>query len=101
MTRKDYIAIEESLHVRLDVLEGDLATCETKTETNYLTVRIEGYLDACETLADVLAANPRFDRDHFLAVVRGERELRSKPDAPKCTKRKTERCPRTCYLPVV
>lgn len=83
MTRKDYAAIEESLYTRLDVLENDIATCETKTEEKYLTARIEGYLDACETLADVLASNPRFDRDHFLAVVRGEKELDSKPERKK------------------
>lgn len=80
MTRKDYVAIEESLRERLEVLEGDLATCEKTSEGKELKARIEGYLDACERLADTLADNPRFDREHFLAVVRGEKELDSKPE---------------------
>jgi len=43
-----------------------------------------------EELADALKRdNGRFDREHFLAVVRGERELQSRPPKaklPNCRK---------------
>ena len=50
--------------------------------TNYhgkLNTDGEAY-QAARLIADELAAdNPRFDREHFLAVVRGERDLNSRP----------------------
>jgi hypothetical protein len=41
---------------------------------------LDGYRDAVEDLASALHVdNPRFDRPHFLAVVRGEKDLNSRP----------------------
>jgi hypothetical protein len=58
MTRKDYIAIAEAMRYGLGSLQADTSV----------------------HLAEAMHAdNPRFDREHFLAVVRGERNLKSRP----------------------
>lgn len=67
MTRKDYILIAKVF--------------------NQTRVEYEGYeysVNAVDVTASYLATeiandNPRFDRDHFLAVVRGECDLNSRP----------------------
>ena len=67
MTRKDYILIAEAFQ---RVRKGSLG------ETSSFVQCIQAVLDA------LAADNPRFDRAHFLAVVRGEKELTSKPEKP-------------------
>jgi hypothetical protein len=67
MTRKDYIIIAEALRVSylspLATVEGKKAIESTAAE-----------------LADSLRRdNPRFNFSHFMAVVRGEKELMSRP----------------------
>ena len=58
MTRKDYILIAEALRKEYTASAG-------KQDTR-----------AALLVSDVLEKdNPRFDCEHFLAVVRGEREL--------------------------
>ena len=61
MTRKDYIAIAETLR--------DLPQ----------TVRILPEQIAYAISEAFERDNPRFDREHFLAVVRGDRKLQSRP----------------------
>lgn len=75
MTRKDYIAIASALaDARAEVLgrahysQQTIQACE------------DGVLRAATFIAMRMEAdNPRFDRDHFLAVVRGEKALGSRP----------------------
>lgn len=65
MTRKDYILIAGTFR-RLYDNESPL----TRGGVNYMA----------EALAyELKRDNPRFDYAHFMAVVRGERELNSKP----------------------
>lgn len=79
MTRKDYILIAETLQERYAVIDGDLQTSEGKA-TAVISEHLAGFYDAVESVASALASdNPRFDREHFLAVVRGERKLTSRP----------------------
>ncbi|MGH9968105.1 MAG: hypothetical protein ACREBG_09775 [Pyrinomonadaceae bacterium] len=67
MTRKDYIAIAEGLRNAVDY-HG--ATREVE----------DVIMTAAESIASAMQVdNPRFDREHFLAVVRGERDLNSRP----------------------
>jgi hypothetical protein len=67
MTRKDYILIAEVL--RIEYLNCDDGY---RAEEAIHRIAIE--------MADMLHRdNSRFDREHFLAVVRGERELQSRP----------------------
>jgi len=71
MTRKDYIAIAGALqHARND------AIANADRDASHF-----GYnFPEAKYIADVLAAdNSRFNRDHFLAVVRGEKALTSRP----------------------
>ena len=66
MTRKDYILIAEVL--RIEFLNAGYQEFE------------ECIMNVSREMADMLHRdNPRFDREHFLAVVRGERELQSRP----------------------
>jgi len=57
MTRKDYILLAEALRLS----------------------RENGESPESEIAAMLKRDNSRFDREHFLAVVRGERELQSRP----------------------
>ena len=60
MTRKDYIRIARAL--------------------NYCVEEHKNVSCAAECIANELADdNPHFDRKHFLAVVRGEKALESRP----------------------
>jgi hypothetical protein len=69
MTRKDYILLAEALRVQY---------LNTKVFANDGMSR--GVLSAAEEIAAALQRDSsRFDRDHFLAVVRGEKELHSRP----------------------
>jgi len=76
MTRKDYIVIAEALRVSLHrertlpYGNGDNRSAEAQ----------QAVLDvACEVADALKRDNSRFNREHFLAVVRGERELHSRP----------------------
>jgi len=83
MTRKDYIAVAQVLHDAFTDCRNTEVTaireaCKEDAHGWYCR-KIE-----VERIADGIAAvmaidNPRFDREHFLAVVRGERELQSRP----------------------
>jgi hypothetical protein len=67
MTRKDYILIADALR------------SEKPNDGWDPNKRVQWDLD-CKAIAQALAGdNPRFDREHFLAVVRGEKPLNSKP----------------------
>jgi len=69
MTRKDYILLAEALRVQYKV---------NKVFANDGLSR--GVLSAAEEIADALQRdNSWFNREHFLAVVRGEKELHSRP----------------------
>ena len=68
MARKDYIRIAKAFYYARN--------WEQVKEANAV-VLIERL---AQVVADELADdNPRFDREHFLAVVRGEKALESKP----------------------
>lgn len=67
MTRKDCILIAEALRARV-------AICSVAGP------ELGWVLSVANPIADALASdNPRFDREHFLAVVRGEKKLTGKP----------------------
>jgi hypothetical protein len=72
VTRKDYLLIAKALRKAYRIAGDRPMPYASDIMQNVESVSI--------MLADALAAdNPRFDREHFLAVVRGERELNSKP----------------------
>lgn len=75
MTRKDYILLASAMH-----------DAYRQTEVVYsgsaieLSAAINGASAMVDSISDVLGRdNPRFDREHFLAVVRGEKDLNSRP----------------------
>ena len=66
MTRKDYILIAEGFRVA--------------RSTSATDEMIRGLDGAVEFVAVQLKRdNPRFDKQHFFAVIRGEKELLSRP----------------------
>jgi hypothetical protein len=70
MTRKDYILLAEALHKAGQIHVAD----------DYQHGKKTGVAVAAEFVADALQRdNLRFNREHFLAVVRGEKELMSRP----------------------
>jgi hypothetical protein len=74
MTRKDFILIAEALRVVHH--NAKLASVDSDNQA----ARLSGVLEASSEIADALQRdNSRFNREHFLAVVRGERELMSRP----------------------
>jgi len=74
MTRKDYSLIAEAL--RNSLLDYESAQ-PTSLMRNSVKTNLNNVFD---NVASVLAAdNPHFNRDHFLAVVRGHRDLNSRP----------------------
>ena len=70
MTRKDYILIAQALRIPYNSFSR-----------NPLYGReLNGVGSSAIALADALEQdNPHFDRDHFLAVVRGEKDINSRP----------------------
>lgn len=70
MTRKDYILIAKAFRIPYNSFSK-----------NPLYGReLNGVGSAAIALADVLDLdNPRFNREHFLAVVRGEKDPNSRP----------------------
>lgn len=82
MTRKDYEALQENLGERREVVADDIArdVIPDRAYKNVGEAYLAGFDDAVNGVIQVCADNPRFDREHFLAVVRGEREAGSKPE---------------------
>jgi len=71
MSRQDYIRIAEALRYGLGSLQaGGFTRPEATKAQEHFAAHI------AEALAD---DNPRFSREHFLAVIRGERALNSRP----------------------
>ena len=71
MTRKDYLLITEVLAAEYRVSENRVRKLNRQSVIDTIAV----------CFAHSLAQdNPRFDRAHFLSIVRGEKELTSKPD---------------------
>jgi hypothetical protein len=69
MTRKDYIVIAEALRIPHNSLSRPTYERE-----------LSGVSIATLAIADALEQdNPRFNKEHFLAVVRGEKPLHSRP----------------------
>ena len=75
MTRKDYIVIAEALRITVKRTRID-----EKAEGGTYPHATSGVMAASEEIADALARdNHRFNKQHFLAVVSGERDLHSRP----------------------
>lgn len=71
MTRKDYILIASALRKALEI-ESELSG---ETGPSAGGVRL-----AAAAISDALANdNSAFKREHFMAVVRGEKDLNSRP----------------------
>lgn len=84
MTRKDYILLAEALRIqRHNAVIVHESAKRVKGSTNppaYECGVMNGIDYATDEIADALARdNARFDKDHFVAVVRGERDLHSRP----------------------
>jgi hypothetical protein len=73
MTRKDYIMLAENLRWAR----------ENTPEPAYENDPDPVMLIAARLADRIHDDNPRFDPEHFLAVVRGERELNSRPPRKK------------------
>jgi len=70
MHRKDYILIAEALRKRL----------QFETEMSSDATVLGGVRLAASSIADALATdNSRFNREHFMAVIHGEKDLNSRP----------------------
>lgn len=71
MSRRNYIRLAEALRYGFGSLQADGFTrSEAAKAQEHFAAHI----------AEALASdNPRFNREHFLAVVRGERDLNSRP----------------------
>jgi hypothetical protein len=72
MTRKDYIIIADALRIQYYNSQS--------VDIGGTKERFAGVLDCAKEIADALGRdNARFNREHFLSVVRGEKELNSHP----------------------
>ena len=79
MTRRDYILITKALRVQY---RRAVIGSENGARTNFEAGQCfgGGVLACAKEIADALEHdNSRFNRDHFLAVVRGEKDLHSRP----------------------
>jgi hypothetical protein len=75
MTRKDYLVIAEALRITMNRTQID-----ERTEGGTYSHATSGVMAAGEEIADALARdNCRFNKQHFLAVIRGQKELHSRP----------------------
>ena len=82
MTRKDYILLAEHLRELVQEETQTIARHEKEhlSDVSCRRARLAGVGLATATVANALAEdNPRFSREHFLAVVRSERGLNSRP----------------------
>jgi len=77
MTRKDYIVIASALRnaYQKEEMDSKYARKGETPRTNMQGLETA----ACSLAAALQVDNDRFDRDHFLAVVRGEKGLNSRP----------------------
>ena len=77
MTRKDYIVIASALRVayQKEEMDNKYAVKGEPARTNIQALQTA----SCCIAAALRVDNDRFDRDHFLAVVRGEKSLNSRP----------------------
>lgn len=80
MTRKDYILIAKTLKNHAIFIDHDEDIIPRTYSSLLIGQRNIGVMRAAEALAYAMAEdNPRFDSEHFLSVVRGEKELNSRP----------------------
>ena len=84
MTRKDYILLAEALRVQRRNAAINLESAKKQRDSSnppvYECGVINGIDYATDEIADALQRdNSRFNREHFIAVVRGEKELLSRP----------------------
>ena len=70
MTAKDYVRLARAFRNTL---------AESNEPEYRMAVRSAAYQVSCECAED----NPKFDREHFMAVVNGDRDLLSKPPKKK------------------
>ncbi|HET7150860.1 MAG TPA: hypothetical protein VFI60_05580 [Candidatus Acidoferrum sp.] len=75
MTRKDYILIAEALRDTRSIALAGPGFAHTSNPNEARGIDNVAAVLACRLQDD----NPNFSREHFLAVVRGEKELNSKP----------------------
>jgi len=79
MTRKDYILIAEALRVQRYQAELEI-TNASEDDKDFACGRAEGIDAVVMEICDSLKRdNSRFNQDHFLAVVRREKDLKSHP----------------------
>lgn len=65
-------------------------------EASYRERQSAVYFAAGEMARRLKGDNPIFDADHFLAVVRGEREIDSRPPRSSTQRCKVDRCHHLC-----
>lgn len=71
MTRKDYVLLATTLN----------KASQIHVQDDFQRGKVAGVAVAAEFIADALASdNKRFDRAHFIAVVRGDKAPNSKPE---------------------
>lgn len=69
MSRKDYILIASALRTQYE-----------DSEHSPMSDRAYGVLGSAMEIADALKRdNVKFDREHFLAIVKGDRDIESRP----------------------
>jgi hypothetical protein len=91
LTRKDYIILAEALRVQFHRSNLEIANSEGIWKTNAQGIQA-GVLNAAYEIADSLKQdNSSFNREHFLAVVRGEKDLHSRPSS-KPTRKESRFC---------
>jgi hypothetical protein len=79
MRRKDYILLAESLHRTMPVKGCHSGRSMFHSEACFQNC-YDSWNRVAQDISNGLASdNPRFDREHFLAVVRGEKDLNSRP----------------------
>lgn len=72
MTRKDYILLADAFIRARCAIENRYPMRRTEP--------MDGWIKSVTAVCDALGRqNPRFARDHFLAVVRGDKGLNSRP----------------------
>jgi hypothetical protein len=80
MTRCDYIRIAEALRFARGHAMAASRGRDGVERENAIRHELIGVMAAAEYLANALQAdNSRFNRSHFLAVIRGEKDLYSRP----------------------
>ena len=79
MTRKDYILLAEAFRIQYAHAKPE-SESKTTWRPQYATGFLDGVYESAKEIADSLQRdNARFNLEHFLAVVRGEKDLHSRP----------------------